>query len=34
MPPMPPRVDVVIPCYNEVKVLEQSVSGELPDVEG
>jgi len=22
---MPPRVDVVIPCYNEVKVLEQSV---------
>ena len=24
-PPMPPRVDVVIPCYNEVTVLEQSV---------
>lgn len=22
---MPPRVDVVIPCYNEVKVLEQSI---------
>ena len=28
-PAMPPRVDVVIPCYNEVKVLEQSVNTTL-----
>lgn len=28
-PAMSPRVDVVIPCYNEVKVLEQSVTTTL-----